>query len=99
MAVELVGVPIYNFGCYYYQVVIDDNDDQNDMQLEEFELECYGLLLPLYSLAVRDKVDPAIHGVDANEQPWYTLLDSKWRALSDNLDLVFPHSYIHREYS
>ena len=95
---EFVGQPIYKFGSFYFCLHLEDQAT-HDMKLTDLRLDAYGLLLPIHQPILQDLVNNGHLGEAAVDKKWYTLVDSKWRAIGEKMDLVFPHTYIHRENS
>jgi hypothetical protein len=91
--VEFDGDAFYSFGAFYFQVRPEE-DAMNDEKLSDVKYEAYGLLLPILHMPT----EPA-HGEDTEFKQWYTLVDSRWRAISEEKELVYPHTYVHREFA
>ena len=69
---------------WYYIMKINEEEENENKALQEINVTSYGLLLP--SLFPMD-------------QQRYALVDSHWKTLCGEGNLVQPHAYIQVEYA
>ena len=87
---KLKGDPQLHWCLHYYELEIiemdeDDEDEAEDMTLEEIDLDCYGVLLPMLT-------DPRLPEVDGTTR--WCLVTDQWTTLVGRYSLDMPVSYM-----